>query len=424
MQIEYAGYPTPTLNPPWIGGFYQSLDYKDRSWLSTAPIKSPEQSWLPTIPGIVTDSSTVNITVRDRLSAFSNGRLLESNHDKDRCKITYTYRYAAPIRPEDIQLSVGYYDTYDTTFTTIDGQLIELQHHVLDYNLDRATKHLNQFGKILSAWEHYLGPLPDTLRHLQTVEVPFGGSAVPGMIQYGNRFMRGSYGGFIPAGMDWDHELVRSTAALYVDHRFGQLNTDDRWIREAFITYLESLYVEFYFGKEKAQEYLSLYRPYVRERQPLVDPLASDFDLNDGEFQAKGALLLHSLRQAINSDGEWLLMVREFLQSKRSGDETNAFVQYLNSATGSNWLPTLKQYLHHYQLPILEYKTEDGETGLQLYFRYATQVDGFNLPLSILLDGQARMIKPTGKWQGLKVTKANSNLNALNALVVLKYFED
>ncbi|PHI21853.1 hypothetical protein CEQ90_00775 [Lewinellaceae bacterium SD302] len=425
LSIYYSGTPTPSTNPPWTGGFHQSLDYKDRSWLNTAPINDLEQSWLPVIPGMVADSSTVDITVRDRLSALSNGQLIKSDHDKDRRKITYTYRYAAPIRPEKLQLHVGYYATYDTTFTTIEGQVVSLQHHVLDYNLNRASKHLNQFGKILTAWEHYLGPLPDTLRHLQTVEVPFGGTAVPGLIQYGNRFMRGSYGGFIPLGMDWDHELVRSVAALYIDHRFGQLKSNDRWLREAFITYLESLYVEFYYSKEKALEYLDLYRPYVRERQPLVDSLASDFDLNDGEFQAKGALLLHSIRQAINNDGEWLLLIRDFLQLPKSTNETQAFIRQLKSVADLGWTPILKQYLHHHRLPVLEYWLVASVEGDFLYYRYTAKEVNYQLPITIEINDERSMIVPTSNTQSIRLTgkirnRNSLDLNVMNALVILK----
>lgn len=403
LEIQYSGQPQQATNPPWDGGFYYTLDRKDRSWLTTAPIKELSQAWLPSIPNLKADSSLVSITVRQHRMAISNGQLIDIEEHKERRKKTFTYRYPAPISPDELQLNIGYYATYDTSFLAFNGEQITISNYVQDYSLRRAQKHFQQLNQILTAWEHYLGPFPDTTQHLQVVEVPFPGNAATGIIQYGNNYMRGSYGGFIPRDMNWDHELVRSTAAHYVNHRFGKLRSADRWLKAAFATYLESLFVEFYYGKKKALEYLALYRPYIRERQPLVDSLASDFDLNDGEFQAKAALLLHSLRQLSNNDQEWVFFIRTFMMAPPQQNETQHFIDLFNQQTGYQWGSFIEQYLRDFRLPELQFSAERIAGRDYLRYKLKAQSPDFKIPL---IDhgtpNDRTYLLPTDHWQTTK----------------------
>lgn len=429
LTITFSGMPPVSSNPSWEAGFYWSLDHKDRSWMTVSPYRADVAAWLPYPIMDRADSTIVNIILPDRLMGVSNGVLVDSEETERARQLQHTFLNTVPCYPAEIQLGVGYYHTYDTLFRNIDGEELEIHHYVQDYNLQRATKHFQQTADCYSAWEYYLGKPPFSNKAMTLIEVPFNGGPSAGLIRYGNRFMRGSYGGFIPRNMNWDHELVRSTAGQYISQRFGYPAENDRWLPIGINTYLEALYVEFHFSKQAALNYLEIYRPYIRERQPLIDPLASDFDLNDGPFQAKSALVFHTIRQGFNDDGGWITLLRDWFSiGENHGKETETFINLLNERSPRKWDAVLEQYLHHRQTPTLLLRQSKAAQNSEediIECRYAAQVDGFDLPVQLNYKGNTFTLEPeTDKWKEF-VRGSNINLDDFelldaNVLVVIE----
>ena len=69
-----------------------------------------------------------------------------------------------------------------------------------------------------------------------------------------------------------------------------------------------------------------------------------------------------------------------------------------------NFSKVFDQYLRTIQIPVLEYKLN----GYKLQYRYTNCIKGFNMPLKINFKGE-RWIKPTEKWQTLKLYPEGNN---------------
>jgi aminopeptidase N len=74
------------------------------------------------------------------------------------------------------------------------------------------------------------------------------------------------------------------------------------WIHESFTNYSESLFLEYYYGKEAT---------YVRGLRNIIDndkPIIGKYDVNNegsGDMYPKGANMLHTIRQLVNNDEKW-----------------------------------------------------------------------------------------------------------------------
>jgi hypothetical protein len=79
----------------------------------------------------------------------------------------------------------------------------------------------------------------------------------------------------------------------------------DMWIHEGWTTYLESLYVEYRWGKEDAIKYLNGYKPKVQNRYPIIAERGVNANPPQDQY-FKGALLINTLRSVANDDARWL----------------------------------------------------------------------------------------------------------------------
>lgn len=402
LSITFAGRPSIANNPPWTGGFVWQLDHKDRTWLTTVPYRPSELSWLPYPANDAADSALIQLILPDRMMGVSNGTYQGSEKTDRKRQLRHTFRHSAPIYPAEIQLGAGYYQLIDTSFLVTDTQKIRVNHFVQDYNYAKAKIHLEQLADVHRAWWAILGTIPGLDSTSTLMETPFPGFGNRGLINYGNRFMRGSYGGLIPRGMNWDLELVRSTAEQYVLARLDYPIEQERWLKHGLITYLESAFVEQQYNEVRSRQYWEIYRPYLRNRQPLIDPLATDQELFEGEFQAKSGLLFHTIQSGLSNRFDWDRGLKTWISEHNSnGNEVNALIDMLNSFSSNNWTAVINHYLHQRQLPQLQLRIQKvtAKEMWQVEVKYADCIDGFNLPVHLSYLGNTFRVEPdTKNW--------------------------
>ena len=114
---------------------------------------------------------------------------------------------------------------------------------------------------------------------------------------------------------------------------------------------------------------------------------------------AKGANLIHNIRQIINDDEKFRQILRglnkEFYHQTESGRQVET---YIIEKSGKDLRKVFDQYLRTTQIPVLELKTEEDKVK----FRWINCIEGFNMPVK-LTNGQ--WIHPTTseqkiKWEG------------------------
>ena len=115
----------------------------------------------------------------------------------------------------------------------------------------------------------------------------------------------------------------------------------------------------------------------------------------------KGSQLVHMIRQVMNDDANFRLLLRNlnqiFYHKTVSSKELESFII---ENTGFDFMPMFNQYLRTTQIPILQYKIKNHK----LSFRYINCLNEFNMPIKIKTD-KVILIKPTTQWQSINIEK-------------------
>ena len=182
----------------------------------------------------------------------------------------------------------------------------------------------------------------------------------------------------------------------------------DMWIHEGFTTYSENLYVEYFYGKEAGAEYVISSRKGISNFKPII---TGEYGVNresSGDIYAKGANVLHTLRQLTKDDELWRDTLRginkDFFHQTVS---SNQIENYISKKLNINLKKFFDQYLRDTRIPIFEYEINDGE----LKYRWSNVINGFNMPIEINLDNKSIKLFPVMDWKHLKTIEGNLEIN-------------
>lgn len=400
--VYYAGSPQKAANPPWDGGFVWASDAKDRSWVGVACEGDGASLWWPNKDHLSDepDSVLISVTVPKRFFVAANGNLRKETELKESQRKQYDWFVANPINNYNISINIGHYAHFSDVYKAADGEELSLDYYVLDYNQSRAEQHFKQVKPMLEAYEHYFGKYPFWEDGYALIETPYLGMEHQSGIAYGNRYMRGYMGGMIPKGMNWDYIIIHETGHEYFGNSISVADHAEMWIHESFTTYMEALYVEYIYNKERAVEYLQMQRPYIQNKTPMLGPLGINFDgWNSSDHYYKGAWMLHTLRQVIQDDPLWFGALRELHGRFRHRIiNSQDIIDFFNEYTQGDHTAFFEQYLTYPQLPVLE--LQDQPKGVA--YRWRAGAKDFNMPIPILFSGQPIRIQPTTyQWQYL-----------------------
>jgi aminopeptidase N len=303
FRVRYRGQPREAPDPPWEGGFVWSKDRLGRPWVGVACQGAGASLWWPNKDHLSDepDSMDIILTVPDSLMGIANGQLIEKVDNG--AWTQYHWKVSYPINNYSVSVNVGYYAHLEDAYTSLEEEDLDLDYYVLFYNRRRARPHLEQVKEVIRCYETYFGPYPFWKDGFALIETPYLGMEHQSGIAYGNKFMRGYLGGMIPPNMDWDYVIVHETAHEYFGNAVSVEDMAEIWLHESFATYLESLFVEYKFGKQEALKYLNGQRSFLENRKPLLGPKNVNWDhWSDPDNSYKGALMLNSLRHEIGSD--------------------------------------------------------------------------------------------------------------------------
>jgi aminopeptidase N len=280
---------------------------------------------------------------------------------------------------------------------------VPLDFYVLPEDLDKAKKQFSQAKGMIEAYEHYFGEYPFKKDGYKLIEAPYTGMEHQSAVTYGNGFENG-YGKRDWTGVGisprFDFIIIHESAHEWFGNAITAADRSDMWIHEAWATYLESLYVEFRWGKDDAIKYLNGYKPKIRNRQPIVP--AHNINATPPEDQYfKGALFINTLRTLVNDDKKWFAILHDFFQHfKYHNIMTEDVEKFFNEKTGMNLTPLFEEYLRHAALPTLELKFDDGAGSVS--YRWNVEEAGFAMPIRVGTKDHWQLIKPTKEWQTLK----------------------
>ncbi|MEY4964341.1 MAG: hypothetical protein RLZZ323_1660, partial [Bacteroidota bacterium] len=353
------------------------------------------------------ESMLISVNVPKGLMDISNGRLISTKQLKDNTT-SYTWQVTNPINNYGVNINIGDYVAFSEKYKGEKGDL-DCQYYVLRNNLAKAKKQFQDVPKMLKAFEHWFGPYPFYEDSYKLVEVPYLGMEHQSSVTYGNGYKNGYRGRDLSVtgwGLKFDFIIIHESGHEWFANNITYKDIADMWIHESFTNYSESLFVEYYYGKEAGAAYVRGTRKNIRNDQPII----GQYDVNNegsGDMYYKGGNMLHTIRQIINNDEKWRQILRGLNSTFYHQTVTTQQIEnYISEQAGIDLTPVFNQYLRDTRVPTLEYYF----TEKQLSYRWINCVDGFTMPVQVDLNGESLRIQPTKEWKVITVSNVNSKL--------------
>jgi aminopeptidase N len=409
ITVFYNGKPKIAVNPPWDGGITWKKDENGKPFIASSCQGLGASVWWPNKDHMYdeAESMTISVNVPKGLMNISNGRLINTKQLKDNTT-TYTWQVTNPINNYGVNINIGDYVAFSEKYKGEKG-ILDCQYYVLRNNLAKAKKQFQDVPKMLKAFEHWFGPYPFYEDSYKLVEVPYLGMEHQSSVTYGNGYANGYRGRDLSGtgwGLKFDFIIIHESGHEWFANNITYKDIADMWIHESFTNYSESLFVEYYYGKEAGAAYVRGTRKSIQNDKPII----GQYDVNNegsGDMYYKGGNMLHTIRQIINDDEKWRQILRGLNSTfYHQTVTTQQIEEYISQQAGIDLSTVFNQYLRDTRVPTLEYYIKDK----LLVYRWINCVDGFTMPIQIALDGKISNIQPKKQWQVLTLDTANPNL--------------
>ena len=410
IKINYEGFPKEAIRAPWDGGLSWTKDENGNHFIATSCQGLGASVWWPNKDHMYdeVDSMLISVNVPKNLTNVSNGRLRKVTEHKNDTK-TFDWFVTNPINNYGVNINIGDYVSFSEVYKGEKGDL-DIDNYVLSYNLEKAKEQFKQVPMMIEAFEHWFGPYPFYEDSFKMVEVPYLGMEHQSSITYGNKYQNGYLGRDLSGsgwGLKFDYIIIHEGGHEWFANNITYKDIADMWVHEGFTCYSENLYVDYFFGKEASAEYVIGTRRGISNRKPII----GQYDINregSGDMYSKGANLLHTIRQLAKDDELWRQTLRglnkEFYHSTVT---TGEIEEYISENIGMDLSKVFDQYLRDYRVPVFEYEITNGV----LMYRWNDVIDGFDMPVEVIIDGENKVLNPTTEFKNIPIKNLFINVD-------------
>ncbi|PQV46535.1 peptidase M1-like protein [Jejuia pallidilutea] len=400
IEVYYEGHPKEAVRAPWDGGISWKRDKNNNHFIASSCQGLGASVWWPCKDHMYdeVDSMKISVNVPYKLINVSNGRLRLVERIGD----TKTYHWVVknPINNYGVNINIGDYVNFSEVYNGMAGNL-DMDYYVLSYNLEKAKVQFKQAPKMMEAFEYWFGQYPFYADSFKLVEVPYLGMEHQSSVTYGNGFKNGYLGRDLSNtgwGLKFDFIIIHEAGHEWFANSITNKDVADMWIHESFTSYSESLYLEYYFGKEAGAEYVIGKRKNIANDRPII----GCYNVNkegSSDMYFKGENMLHTLRQLVEDDKKWRQMLRGLNRAFYHQTVTTKQVEdYISKTLEKDLTEFFNQYLRTTKIPTLEYKFDKKN----LEYRYTNIVKGFDMPIQVKINDEEHWLFPNAEWQTLK----------------------
>ncbi|MFV8369760.1 M1 family metallopeptidase [Flavobacterium sp. LB2R40] len=409
LTVFYGGKPKIAVNPPWDGGITWKKDNNGNPFIASSCQGLGASVWWPNKDHMYdeVDNMLISVNVPKNLTDVSNGRLVSIKQLKDGTK-TYNWYVSNPINNYGVNINIGDYVSFSEKYKGEKGNL-DCSYYVLRDNLAKAKKHFQDVPRMLKAFEHWFGPYPFYEDSYKLVEAPYLGMEHQSSVTYGNGFQNGYKGRDLSGtgwGLKFDFIIIHESGHEWFANNITYKDIADMWIHESFTNYSESLFVEYYYGKDAGFEYIRGTRKGINNDKPIIGNYGVNSE-GSGDMYPKGGNMLHTLRQIVNNDEKWRDILRGLNSTFYHQTVTTKQIEdYLSHQVGIDLSTVFNQYLRDTRIPTLEYFFKDNQVG----YRWTNCVTGFNMPVKVTLNGKEELLQPETEWKNTPSNTENLKL--------------
>ncbi|OEK00513.1 peptidase M1 [Roseivirga sp. 4D4] len=400
IVVHYQGKPKEALRAPWDGGFSWKKDANGTDFIATSCQGLGASVWWPNKDHMYdeVDSMDISVEVPEHLTNVSNGRLIGTDHNKEKKTKTYHWAVKNPINNYGVNLNIGDYVSWKEKYKGEKGKL-DITYWALKVDRKKARKTYQEVPRMLAAFEHWFGPYPFYEDGYQLVQAPYLGMEHQSSITYGNGFQNGYLGRDLSTtgwGMKFDFIIVHESGHEWFANNITHKDHADMWIHESFTNYSESLFLDYHFGKEAGQEYVRGTRTEIGNKKPMIGPYGVNYGDYPIDVYYKGGNVLNTLRTIVNDDEQWRKLLRSLGKEFYHKTVWSAdFEAYISKTLDMELDHFFDQYLRDPRLPVFEYYFKDGN----LNYRWVNVIDSFDMPIDITVNGQSTRLSPASRWK-------------------------
>ncbi len=409
LTIYFSGNPKTAVRAPWDGGFSWKKDSNGMHFIATSNQGIGSSIWWPNKdhPSDEPDKGVdISIKVPKEFMAVANGRLQKI--DEDLTTKTYHWKVVNPINNYGVNINIGDYVHFSETYKGEKGDL-DMDYYVLRENLQKAKKQFKQAPKMMEAFEYWFGPYPFYEDSFKLVEVPYLGMEHQSSVTYGNNYKNGYLGGDLSMtgwGLKFDFIIIHEAGHEWFANNITNKDVADMWIHEGFTAYSENLYLDYYFEKKASSEYVIGTRMMIQNDRPIIGTYNVNHE-GSGDMYYKSANILHTLRQLIEDDEKWRNILRGLNEVFYHQTVTTKQVEdYISEKSGIDLTEFWSQYLRTTDIPEVVFKVN----GKELKFKYKNIIDGFDMPVIIILNGKEEWFFPKAEWSTKKFPNEIKNV--------------
>jgi aminopeptidase N len=112
--------------------------------------------------------------------------------------------------------------------------------------------------------------------------------------------------------------------------------------------------------------------------------------------------MLHIIRQVINDDAKWLSILRGLNADFWHQTVTTQQIEtYISKKAGIDLSKVFDQYLRTAKIPLLKYQIN----GKTVSFRYDRVVEGFAMPIRVVINGKEVSLTPKATTQSFEFSE-------------------
>ena len=409
IVISFGGKPKEAVKAPWDGGFSWKKDKNGKDFIATSCQGLGASVWWPCKDHMYdeVENMLISVNVPGDLTEVSNGRLKSVKKEKDGTK-TFNWYVSNPINNYGVNINIGDYVNFSEKYKGEKGDL-DCNYYVLRDNLALAKEQFKDVPRMLKAFESWFGPYPFYEDSYKLVEVPYLGMEHQSSVTYGNKYKNGYLGRDLSGtgwGLKFDFIIIHESGHEWFANNITYKDIADMWIHESFTNYSESLFVEYYYGKEAGAEYVIGCRQNIENDKPII----GHYDVNNegsGDMYPKGANMLHTIRQIVNDDAKWKSILRGLNKTFYHQTVTTKQIEdFINEQSGINFNRVYAQYLTTTKIPVFEYMFKNGTLG----YHWTNCVSKFDMPVKVKINGVETWLKPTTEWQSVKTENEDRKL--------------
>ena len=379
VDFAYSGHP---VKQGRFGCFSFDKDKEGKPWITTACEEEGASVWWPNKDqwrDEPQEGMLIDVAVPNGLTDVSNGRF-EGSKDLGDGYTEWRWHVHYPINNYDVALNIGEYQH----FSGGKHGSTSLDYYALPEDLAKAKAQFQQVPEMLTAYEHYFGEYPFDKDGYKLIEVPYAGMEHQSAVAYGNHFENGYYGRDwtgVGISLKFDFIIIHESGHEWFGNAVTAADRSDMWIHEGWTTYLETLYVEYRWGRADALRYTDGLKPKVENVRPIIPAHGTNAEPPEDQY-FKGALMLNTLRSVIGDDAKWFADIHDFYQHfKYQQIMTEDVVAWWNQRTGMDLTSFFNEYLRHAALPTLDLQF-DPQTH-QMRYRWRAEEPGFAMPIQV-----------------------------------------